>query len=382
MKRFALFSSAVFFLLSLLLSGCTEIESFPLQKEMDMYSMVRLITIDRAENGMMRMGAFTVDEVGKNGGMNGESGESPVFLVSEQESLAQAEKELQQKFKKTLYWNHVDYYIIGEEAARDDLSKYTDYVLRNIMFRSSASVYVTGGAASDFVEASLDLPFTVAEYLDNATASEETMNRTSILTLIDMVIAENDPHGATAVPMIALDGEDIILSGYGIVKGFVLLDFINMDTGYNYLTDEVHTDAIAVHMPDGDFVELNVKESATKISPLVTNGALEGIDIVCSVKSSINELHAPFFFDAESIISLEDEQRKHIIEEITGAIETIQTLNADTIGFWKNIWVRHPLLWEGLTGDWDKIFPDLPVHITVNSHVERVFDLTEYNRRG
>jgi len=168
--------AAVPILLLLNLTGCKH-SFLPPRKEIDDLQLVQVIGIDKlsySTNDCMLTVASKNLEVGgsqeQSGGTDGSSGGSKskaLVLTSTGKTFFDAARNIQTHSNKTIFWGHSQYYLIGEEAAKDNISKYIDFFTRDHELRIDSKVYIVkGSTAKDLIEQFNKSEYYIAEKLD------------------------------------------------------------------------------------------------------------------------------------------------------------------------------------------------------------------------
>lgn len=139
------------------LTGCKN-SVLPQRKEIDDLQLVQVVGIDKLEdsiyNCMVTIASKNLEtEGGQDGSGNtaGDTGSSKaqaLILTSEGKTIFDAVRKIQTHSNKTIFWGHCEYYLIGEDAARDNISKYIDFFTRDHELRIDFKVYIVKGSTA------------------------------------------------------------------------------------------------------------------------------------------------------------------------------------------------------------------------------------------
>ncbi len=391
----------VIMLLILLLTGCSDGQPFPLRKEIDELNLIRVIAVDKSEVPNHIKVTVTSQKAAGGGGQSGTGeaggGNEQVIVLSAMEKTVQAAvRHFQTYTNKHVFWGHSSYYLIGEDAAKEDIVKYLDFFARDHDLRPNSEVYIIYGQAGDILEKS-NLPgFFIADFLESLSENTEYLATSGSLQVLQLMIEldENRIFGI-AVPMLSLDGEltkakgtqhpltkGVRVEGYAVIKDFKLVGYMNQSDsrGYNFIKNEGYKASIDITDRDGENVGMEIMRVRTKIIPREENGQLVGVRIISRIEANIDEVHTKRdIFKEDSLKYLEQQQSEVVKKEMESSVKLAQKLNADFLGIGKAVHQKHPVLWERMKDRWNELFQELDIEIEVESHINRTYDIREPN---
>ena len=165
-KRFAL----LFVVFSMVItSGCEQI--LPERIEITDLNIIRAIGIDKDENTPGNICVTLIskqekkEENSEESGGTAQKGKAEVMIKSAR-TILQAERELQSHSDKRVYFGHVKFFLIGEEAAREGITKYIDFLARDHDIRLNSKVYIVEGmTAREFIEKTSTMDYFLPDLL-------------------------------------------------------------------------------------------------------------------------------------------------------------------------------------------------------------------------
>jgi len=385
-------------IMTLALTGCKNLRILPPRVEISELNLVRAMAVDKGEDGGILV-TITSKKEGENQGTgSGEGGpattEQVIVLSAEGQTIESAVRQFQTYINKRVFWGHCTFFLIGEEAARQDISRYLDFYVRNHAVRMNSFVYVTKGKAADFLEKSNIPGFFIADYLKSLSKNVSLVSYSDSMDVLDLAkeLDDNTTFGA-AVPALSLSEgtvrakgleitleKDVKQEGYAIIKDYKLVAFLDppVSRGYNTIKNRLVSGFINVRDRSGANLGLEIIQSVTRIKPVVENGQLKEVKIVNHLETNIDEVQSKMnVFDEDCIFYLEDQQEQVIKSEIEECVRLAQKLNADFLGIGKAVRLKHPILWEKIKDRWNEIFPELDIKVEVESHVNRTYDIKE-----
>ena len=386
----------------LLLTGCRDGQFLPMREEIDELNLIRVIAVDKSEvHNQIKVTVTSQKAAGDSGGQSGEgeasSGNEQVIVLSSMEKTVQAAiRHFQTYTNKHVFWGHSNFYLIGEDAAKEDIVKYLDFFARDHNLRPNSEVYIIYGQAGDILERS-NLPgFFIADFLESLKENKKYLATSGSMEVLQLMVDldENRIFGI-AVPTLSLDGEltkakgtqhpltkGVRVEGYAVIKDFKLVGYINQSDsrGYNLIKNEGYKAAFDITDQEGEDVGMEIMGVQTKIIPRVENGQLVGVRIISRIEANIDEVHTKRdIFKEDSLKYLEHQQSEVIKKEMENIVKLAKKLNADFLGIGKAVHQKHPVLWERMKDQWNELFQELDIEIKVESHINRTYDIREPN---
>lgn len=396
MKRFILL--IVLLSIGAFLTGCSQ-KFLPSRVEIDRLNIIRVVGVDKGFKDPNNI-CVTVTGKKRGGGQTGKTGgqaeaEKAIVLTNEAPTFLEAERKFQTYSDKQMFWGHVDYYLIGEEAARENIGKYIDFLVRDHEMRINSRIYIVEGAtAREFIEQTSTGEYFIADHLRAIGENSKLFTGSQELQILEFMQWLNDKCISAVVPTLYLksigdemeEGKkpamDIELNGYAAFKNLKLITIIDriQARGENFLLNRVISGAIQVKDPSGAMVGLDIIDNNTKIAPVVKDGELQGMMVRVKLSSNVDEMHSTLqIFTQETLNFLSAQQSNLVKREIEQVINTAQENNADFINMALVLSVNHPILWEKYKDRWDDIFPSLAINVEVQSKINRTYDIREPN---
>ena len=112
--------------------------------------MVQAIGVDKLSDDAMRV-TFAPAMSRDQEDLQGSTEEIDNVVISDGQTFFEALKKAQTYMSNTVYLGQVDLIIVGEEAARDDLGKYIDFVTRDQDMRMNLHIVVAKGTTAEEV---------------------------------------------------------------------------------------------------------------------------------------------------------------------------------------------------------------------------------------
>lgn len=407
MKRQKLF---LYIILStiLCLSGCKVSSYFPSKAEIENLEFIRILGIDKSPQNpeeirvtMLYM-ARESQPGGKAGGNSDgdQKGEASKIrtVVWEGRTVSEAIKGAQMISERQIFLGHVFAVIIGDEAAREGITKYIDFISRGMELRLNNNVYIAkGSTAEDLIvkssQSGKSLPDTIEHFQKNYEATS-TSGSLKLIELMGKLDGENNGIFIPALKIVAQESDSaqggekgrenivIELDGYGIIKGHMLIGYVDkqLSSAINILNNKYVSGDIIVSDPYGYAVTLEVIEMHTKKEYKFNGDDIESVMLNIIVNSNVGEQHSnKNIYDKASLEYLFEQQADAVKDSVYSIVEYAQKHNVDVLGFGKSLFQKHPVKWERIKDDWDSIFPNLKVDIDVKSRILRTYDITQPN---
>lgn len=377
----------------ILIFGCDS-NMFPERREINDFEMVQLIAIDKcSRTGLVEV--TVIDKITKEKS-NGGSGSEIVNITSGIGRTAfEAVRNLKAHSDKAVFFSHAEYFIFGETAASEDFGKYFDIISRDPELRLTPKVYIAKGCmAKDLVFDTASQDKYIVDRLRNMGYDQRVLGRMSEVSIIDVIRMLNTPDEATVIPALErheiqdemttgnMPRYDIITAGYAVIKNFKLAGYINesLSRGYNFLVNKLQSTPMSMTDFSGEYVGLEVVDSKTRVKANFKGDRLIGVIFVTHVISNVEEQHSrENIISKKGIADLGIKQSEIILNEMEEVIKLSKKLEIDCIDLRKRIRLHHPVKWEKIKNEWDKIYPELDIKVIVTSEVARTYEINQPN---
>ena len=391
-------------LLLLILTGGTGCGSRSLirRREIDDLHLVQLVGIDKSEenpgNQMITVASkkLTDDTVQSNsqgdqnntGGSGTVPGNKALIASAEGKTLFDACRNIQTHLDKTLFWSHTDYYLIGEEAARENIVKYIDFFARDHEFHIDGKVYIVkGSTAKELIEKFNASEFYIVDKMDSLVRTAEFLGISEEMKLSELMQFIDIHFGSARVPAIESvvrdQGEpvpDIESCGYAIVSDLKLADFIGreLSRGINLITNTLGSSIVTVKDLHGENASLEIIATNTEVIPHFVGDDLTEVTLKTEVESNLGEIQSQekSIFE-ENLKHMEIQQSEILANEMERALEVVQERGSDCLGICDQIRLKHPVKWHGYEKQWIDILPQMKFKVEVESKLRRTYELLE-----
>ncbi len=301
--------------------------------------------------------------------------EPELSLRQEAASLRLAMDHLRDKAASpALFFAHTEYLLIGQQMAAEDLAPALDLVARSQDMRLRTPVWlVQGGEAADAVKLGDD-DRTVTQMLSALTEDMAQQGTGHAFTCAEILQSFAENGAALAAACTAGDSA-LRPYGCGVLKGGKCVGWITApaDRGVALLMNlGGHGDVLL------DGATLTIERSRAVFRPLWDNGKLTALDIELRLRAALTETDGkPGITLAADRAALEAALAEKAAGWCRDALKTCQTLQADALGLGSRLSEQSPGRWEEIRDDWDRLFPALPIHLSVTVSLDRTQDLTE-----
>lgn len=376
-------------LLCLSLSGCGDF--FPKGKEMEKYDAATVIGIDRCESDPSRIEVTLLTKVDKSGDGGGSV---TIKTLSETGPTAfEAQRNLRGKEEKVTFLGYIDYFLIGEDAAKEDFTKYFDYFVRDHETRYTPRIFVVkDGTAKELIETTSSTKIFLTDQLENIVSAADILGNSGDVRILDAVNMLNSKTGATVIPAIRskelenqkrsgeMAEKDVAAAGFSVIKDFKLAGYFDGSSilGYNFLMNKVKSCPISIKDMNGEYTALEVVYSDTSSENKFEDGELKEVTYKVRVISTLAEQQSrEKITTEEGVTDLENKQDEYISSVMSDAISTSKEFGADCFGLADKVRYQHPVKWEKIKDNWSDIYPDLTINIEVTSTIARTYDINQ-----
>ncbi|MDQ0897271.1 MULTISPECIES: Ger(x)C family spore germination protein [unclassified Paenibacillus] len=305
-------------------------------------------------------------------------------------STLEAVRKLTTLSPRKIFASHLRILVIGEELAREGISKVMDGLARDHEVRSDFFIIV----ARDTTAASIlkiltpieRIPAnkmfktlesserawapTISVELDRFISNLATPTKNSVLTGIriqgDKQKGMSESNLSKTTPPSYLE-----YSGIALFKKDKLVDWLNEEEskGFNYIMGNVKSTMGHLNCPQGETLSIEVNRTNTKVKGQIVNGNPE-INISLFVEENISEVQCQIdLLDPNTIHELEQITETKLKQIMTSAIKKAKQNKADIFGFGEAIEDVSPKTWLKVKSDWENEFSKLKVNIDTDVHI-------------
>jgi len=341
---------------------------------------------------------FSISYISRTGTNNDESKQNSaknIFNVKSN-TLSKTFEKLHSLTNKSFNDSHLEYVLIGENTAKENLAYFIDYYSRSTSMRLSVKAFITKDMTSeDFIEKVMSSEIDADARLHGLVNDRSQLSSLTKKNLKDVMQIFYSENKTGLIPALAVQespiknpdnkgntddkdddesGEDYTFEfyGLGIIKDGKLIDYLprQLVRSYLILTGTLKTTDIEVKSEHDDLFVFTVKNSSNKIS--------FEFNEIGKPKKVIFDINIDTEFDEttsnsgiNNLFDLNKLQSDKIKAEIKEIIEISKNTNADFLNIGESLSVRHPNKWHVIKNDWHDIFKDIDYEINVNAKTKR-----------
>lgn len=336
------------------------------------------IAIDKnqGESGkyLVTMSYININAIGKNA-----TQEERVFIVStDATSVFQASRNLSTSIPYPFYYKHLRVILIGSELAKDgdEVRQIMDGMSRDFIINKKIQIVMAEDEAKDILYAvpKSHKQETIEGTLFSMLKNSKTANRFAPKTLTDF-IQSTDEGGVAMVPIMSIDKDELKVFGGAIFKEYCFIGKVDeiQNRAISFMRNKVQEELIDVAYDGGmvsyaitgqDLKRKLIKEDKNLIMKLdvEVEGSLQEYELRDSVKGD----------DVKVISEMENTINDKLKEEMDSVLHLIQKeYKADAIHVGEYISNFHPKIWKEVEKDWDEIFSEMEIRVTVDSKIRR-----------
>lgn len=357
----------VFLLLcSLFLVGCWD------AREINTLFIVTGIAIDKSE----QEGFFDVSVIGiktspsRGGSQSSDDKDKKIVLKTTTRSIRDAFFHLNLNYDRTLYLQHNQIVIFGEDVAKDDLHRHLEFFVRSENSRMETLMLIVEGRADEVfkMDVKQEQNSTIYLFTHIQTISRRVKHyKISVLNFIANLLTEGF-H--SVIPIFAVNKNDdddmpINMTGFAVFRNNKMIAKITdlEALGFVLLKGDVKNTNRTIISYDG-MVSFDFDDIKTKKEIIYKDNYPIKIKITIEITARVEELLG---FEKYSIQDLNRELHNIVQQEIinvaTQTFKYFQELKVDVFGIGLSFYQHHPKKWNNLRNDWDNIFASLEVEI-------------------
>lgn len=379
---------AVILIISLFLPGCwsrTEIESL---------AIIGGLGIDVDKQGGKEKFVLTASIVrpalaggGTEAGGGGQG--KPIYwrVSSLGDTMAEAERNVNLRIPRRVFYGHLRFVLISEKAARKGLTDIFDYLHRNMRIRPRVLVLMTSKRATEELITSSELETTIARQIEEM--DRISLAQASKATILDLSETTEELIAPGVDPMVARlttvtspptePGGDPVkvfrLTGGGVFRIDKFVGWMDAEEirGLLLATGQAKTGpfSISLHPHPSDDVSIMMARATGNIK-VKTKGEEVTANIEIVAEGDLSEYHkTDEIATDEGIKKLEKKFAEEINRQVMKSVKKAQKLNSDVFGFGAQLHRSNPKEWKKFEKKWYEVFPKIKVKTKITAHVRR-----------
>lgn len=372
------------------------------RKELNELAIVLAAGIDRAPNGnilltlqIARPQAFSSGSQKSSGTQNNNT-----WVVSHTgETIMDAQRYLETKVSRQLYWGHDIILVFGEQLAREGLGQDIDFFSRSPDVRETTWILIAQGKASDVLNSHSQLENTSAQSVGDMARAGIGMP----VMLKDLTMALASYGNNPAIPRIALTpsgipqgtgmlenipeaGEEnqkatkvhaeVTVTGTGVFKGDKLIGWLDlMETrGLLWLRNEMKKGEITVNSKTEHSKHLSVRinKAKTEVEPFY-DGKNVWFEVNLIMEGELLEQQSnEKLTDKKYYQAIEQEVADQIKLKAQDTLDKAQHVyGVDIFSFGEAFHRKYKKDWGVMKNHWDEIFATAEVNIQAKATIRR-----------
>jgi Ger(x)C family germination protein len=366
----------IFCISTLILSGCWD------RQEINDVAFVVGTAVDKAEQGysVSLQIALPGQMGGPNGGGGGTSGAKKWYIDTETGKTVRASHEKQQRsVSRQLNFSHRRIVVIGEEIAKEGVTPVLDIFIRAPLNRLTAFPIVAKGKGQDLlsVEAPIEqFPAEMVRELVQMNMSEPENLRTFIYKVltegidpIALVLKKDHTNPGK--------GEDkktlMEVTGLAIFKYDKLVGILEGEKALGLLIamERAKRPMILVEGDDEtNKFNVQLQEIQVKMKPTIKKSE-PSVSLIVRAKGNIYEDNSKHGLTTDQDVR----ERERMINEklakiIKDGVNSIQKMEADSLGIGATIYRKNPQFWNQIRNDWSQHYSKMKISIKVDTQIE------------
>ena len=352
---------------------------------------IRAVGVDKADNGNIRFTIATQRII--SGGARGGSEQKQCEIVySEGRTSFEAMRNFWSYSEKRPFLGHLEFILIGEEAAKEGILKYLDFFTRDAEVRLNLNVFVVkGNDAGEVIRQGNAQDKFVFDRLEGIKRHDWGLSIINDVNLMEIMYILDAKYLSLYIPCVRLlnraetteesrDGMEIALEGFAVFDGDKVAGYLDkeMARGLNFLKNKLKSGVVNVRSKNGTMVALEIISGGSKMKPYIKDGELH-IAVEVEMDSSIAEIQGPEnIFSDDSLEYLEKQQEQAIMDEVRKTIDFAQEKKLDFFGAGDAVLHKYPYEWEDFyEKDWRDVFSQVEFEITARSKISRTYDIKQ-----
>ncbi len=357
---------------ALLLTGCSGVRLK--HRDLSKIQIIRTLAVDVGDGGV----TVTAEA--------GADGEAKLYTVTapsfgEAVHLLRTAPECGDTF-----FAHTEHLLIGESAAKSGIEGIVDFVVRSTEMRMDADVFIVKGSTAAVVLKSAGGEGGVSDIL-SFMKEYAAREGSSYMTDCANLAADLEAGGAFLVSALALRQSGDITEGEALTADSAGLAVISQGKLQYFLTREeargtvliknkFRGGVVTVSADRGEAV-LRLTRARVRLRPEYEGEKLISLELFGELEAGVIQAEGADPKNAGVREALAQAAAEIESERMTLAVKRAQETGLDFLGLGKELYRKAPERFREAAGNWEELFPKLPVTVSVTCRVARTYELGE-----
>ena len=301
-----------------------------------------------------------------------------VNLKEQQRTISEAVIAISRKVNRNLFFSHNEVIIFGQDLAESGIDDYMDFFLRYRGSRLLQWVLVSRQPASEILDIKPDVETTPGRNIGELIRSEKEISNVPPIDLREFSSRLMSKTTAPIAPIIEASKEDnkkiTYVSETAVFKKDKMIGVLNKDETQGLLwgINKIKDGVITISVPnDKDEVNIVTTNAKCKIVPEIKDNEVT-MKIGIKQEGDLQEqTSSEDMTNPKAFQVLEKAEEDFIKKKVMIALNKSKELNADIFGFGDIIYKHNPKQWLKMEKDWDKIYQNINVDVSVNAKIRR-----------
>lgn len=330
------------------------------------------------------------EQSGSPGG-DGTSEDKTKIYSAKGETVSEALRKLTEKSGNEPLFAHNRVIVLGEKTITRDLRDVIDFFERDYDSRVSQLICVAKKAsAEEIIRAKLLKDGVKCEILENMLEEGYKNSMVPRVRIIDAVNHLKDSTSGLCIPAVSVqkngENENYYLNGCGVFgtdgKFLKYIDS-NAAEGLAFLNDTVQEGYLTAKLTDKGKATVLINEGKTGFEITEEDGILKyNMNIKLSCDLDEVEGQENFQNDTEILNALKTGIGEAVCKKVENTFISLQnTPSSDVIRFGKRLRLDDLNLYNTLYDDWNNVFPEIKLTVTVETTIRRIGEETFNSRK-
>lgn len=330
------------------------------------------------------------EQSGSPGG-DGTSEEKTKIYYAKGETVSEALRKLTEKSGNEPLFAHNRVIVLGEKTITRDLRDIIDFFERDYDSRVSQLICIAkNSSAEEIIRAELLKDGVKCEILENMLEEGYKNSIIPRVRIIDAVNHLKDSTSGVCIPAVSVqkngENENYYLDGCGVFGAdgkFLKYIDSNAAEGLTFLNDTVQKGYLTAKLSEKGKATVLINKGKTRFEITEEDGVLKyNMNIKLSCDLDEIEGQENFQNDTEILNAIKTGINESVCKKVENTFISLQnTPSSDVIRFGKRLRLDNLKLYNTLCDDWNNVFPEIKLTVTVETTIRRIGEETFNSRK-
>lgn len=330
---------------------------------------VEILCIDKTDNGYSVTALYDNAGSKKNDGLHAMEGDG--------DSVYTAYIDMTRKNSKDISLDHTSYFMIGQNAAADNLADSLDFIAREPDMKTNAKVFIVRAKnTTKLIKDAMEDDFAPSETLDSISQKQGNNLKKPMNTLLHVLNDMDHSYNNLLIPYLVYEDKTMYLEGYATFENQKLYGFLNYESSQavDLFRNNLRTCPLELTK------HFNVELKNLEVNPQISlNGTTPSVQYRIKTDSVIKESTDSIdVFQPSTLSRIHTMEQYKLMEQLKSLVALMKEEHLDLLNIGTTL--EKQMSKEQLDKNWETYLENLDISLSVKSATAKTYNIETFQR--